>query len=49
MIGAEMLQCDAAMNGRVEDPTAVGTIDRAGCTPTPTRRRVNWCMTTRTQ
>jgi hypothetical protein len=49
MIGTEMARCAPIMNGGVEQAAGGGAIDCTGCTPTSTRRRVNWSMTTSTQ
>ena len=47
-IGAEMPRCALTLDGNVKHAADIGGRD-ARCTPTPTRRRVNWSMTTSTQ
>jgi hypothetical protein len=49
MIGTEMTRYTLTMNRRAEQATEVGAGDSAACTPMPTRRRVNWSMTTSTR
>jgi hypothetical protein len=48
MVGTEISRCAAAINGRVEHAAEVSASDPTACTPTPTRRRVNWSITTST-
>jgi hypothetical protein len=49
MIGTEMSRGAPTMNGAVEHAAEVGALDRTAVHATPTRRRVNWSMTTSTQ
>ena len=49
MIGAEMPRCALTMDGSVEHAEIGAAVTAPRCTPTPTRRRVNWSMTTSTQ
>jgi hypothetical protein len=49
MIGTETPWCALTMDGALNMQQTLTPVMAPQCTPTPTRRRVNWSMTTSTQ